>query len=246
MKIYIYLRNTEDWDQVGLDNVTFYHAQKHSNVPHWNKVSSLSWFEYRRKLKKICMKAIEGLDVPILYFGMDHSVNILDIISDDDFVLPTDDDDWFHPGIEHFVKQHSNCEVLLWDTVVNQTARRYAIHNFYEWHPHDVAGTNGYALRGSYLKRYFKKSGHVNSLMSHGEVLRHARFADADVKDLRKDYRMSCYNWHPGSMSAMNVIKDYMHVLKLFPCNEPYLPTHLDWLNPPYWKIIDLIQSLRS
>ena len=240
MKVYLYLRNTEDWDNLkDIEDATFWVKGRHGNVRHWNHWCSLSWFEYRQRLKEICFGAIESLEIPLLYFGMKGSQQAISVMEDDDFVVPTDDDDFFHPDIEQFVLDNSDCDVLLWDSVVNQSVCHYGLHKYSKFH--SIAGTNSYALRGSYLKHKTEAS-----MTKHGAVIEQAKKLKANIKDLRQTHEMSCYNWHPGSMSAINAFRDYLDFPKLFPRNKPLsLPSHWQWLEPWYGQVIDLVQCLR-
>jgi hypothetical protein len=172
---------------------------------------------------------------------MQGSQQAISMMEDDDFILPTDDDDFFHPNIEQFVLDNSDCDVLLWDSVVNQSVCHYGLHKYIRFH--SSAGTNSYALRGSYLKQH---KANKFSMTKHGAVIRQAQERGAIIKDLRKTHEMSCYNWHPGSISAINHFQDYLNLPKLFPHNQPLpLPSRWQWLEPWYGQIIDLVQCLR-
>ena len=242
--IHTYLRITEDWGSVTMDDLQYWeneNAEKHTNVPYFNRWCALSWFEFRRRIKEIATNSWKRQGLSVLQFDFMQDHLLADFVEDDDFVISTDDDDWFHPDLVEIVeKEGKDHDIVLWDSMVFRSAGYYQLHSYYQHHPH-IPCSNGFAIRGSYGRRAHED---YHGIFCHGYVMDIARKTNARVKDLRTDKPWSLYNWHPGSMSVLNGIKDYMDIPKLLPNNSvPDYP--LDWGRQEYEEFVDVVESLR-
>lgn len=113
MRVWIFLRNTEDWGNMNLTKVLYNSKLSMSGectlkssscefakgVHQFNSTFSMSFFEFRKRIKELAMST--WMKIP---FIQEDDEKLVETISDDDFVLPIDDDDWIHPEFEEILK----------------------------------------------------------------------------------------------------------------------------------------------
>lgn len=150
MRIFLCLRNTQDWENISINDLfkksnVFHKCSTYfKNIRRWQKYVTPNYFEYRIKLKKIAMSQ---WNLPWL----EYSENFLDNLDDDDLIVPVDDDDWFHPEFEKFlIKNSKNFDFGYWGAIVNQTSNNYNIHEWYKFN--DYVCSNSYFLKVSFLR----------------------------------------------------------------------------------------------
>lgn len=242
MNIYIFLRRTEDWANVSLNECKrksdgSSRDRKHLSILHqWNSEFSMTWQMYRFYLQK---KAFESWgSIPIL-----HNKN--DVISknDEDVIIPIDDDDWLHPDIVPFIQSEiKNNTVLQWTQILNA----YDISNRYinKWGLTDyqrkaVHGTSDHCLRIGYLKKLNTQELNT-SLLGHGHVWR-------AFLHTRRQYvpeTMSCYNHHMGSYSFLintnnlNDCKKRVEFINSIPEWSLWAESNIHWLDKLSHQVI--------
>lgn len=81
----------------------------YQQVKWWNMFCSVSYFDYRQRLKDITLKNIKRTNHSLF---LDKKKEI-----DGPFIfIASDDDDWFHPNIFEIIDQHVKCdtELVVW------------------------------------------------------------------------------------------------------------------------------------
>lgn len=122
MEFKIIVRETEDWANIDFEQWLSKYYEKFSdndkvtlsrnkrderkieqflnNVIEWNAKCRPNYFEYRHSMNLIARKTWEATGIEIMSI---HDWN--DFENEDIILLPTDDDDWFHPNIaQHLSK----------------------------------------------------------------------------------------------------------------------------------------------
>lgn len=254
MKVYFYLRRTEDWAnatnedllrsngfcenwiKLNLQESLAYSSQSEVwKMPPfwWNKICSISWQEYRHRIKQVATS----------FWNAEQVVgdNFLDL-DDEDIVIPVDDDDWFHPDLVNFLTKHGpDYDYGCWDVVVNNTAFNF---NFELWTKyHKNICSNGYFFKANILKKIdYKKA--MNILHNHSKTLEIAKHMGLKIMD-RRDQVFALYNWHPGSISAMFQIKSIRDFKMLFPKGKmKTIPNYCTWAKDGVEKIETIIKDI--
>ncbi len=230
MALKLYLRKTEDWDNVTYETLSYrnFWTNRHWKIQTlWDKRSYIPWIELRKSLKNLSLS-----QWPLPY----ETEETLDL-KDDDLLIPTDDDDWIHPEIAQIVDVMADLDYLSWNAYVNQMVFNYNIHR---WHPvHQNIGTNCYCLRGSFLKGLSRKD-FATLMHNHSDSVTIAASLGARVGKIPDI--LSVYNWHPGSISAIGAAESHQDISKLFPTDEPDIKKAQGlWFEEYYLRILKLI-----
>ena len=229
--IKIFLRNTENWNTVTYDKLWHYnnYHRCHEKTPFWDKWYSMTWFQYRHKVKQISLSNWK--------FPCVHSIKE---IEEDDIILPSDDDDWFHPIIEDFLTDNMrDNDVLWWPHVVNKSLFNYKVFRY--CHPY-ICGSNSYAFRGSVIN---KVSSGWRLALDHSHVLKLCE--ESSLKVAKAKIALSVYNKHCGSAGSFAQISDPLDVIKMVPKGKPReLPSKFHWMEPYYSNFLSLVESLHK
>jgi len=234
------MRQTEDWGTVTWETLEppwtdVSRVDLEYRVP-WDKAFKVPYFEYRRRLKEIAMSAWT------LDFIHCDPKKLANRINDDDYIIPSDDDDWFNPAVEDFLLS-SDEEFISWDSIVNRMAYRFAIIPHKKFNKEIPIPSNGYAIKGSVIKRASGKQ-RWEMLMSHTHADKVTLELGCSVLN-RKDLLLGLYNWHIGSMSALVGLQDPLCIRGLLPKNSPVaLPKEWEWAEPQFSQVLELVQSL--
>lgn len=241
MKIYFYLRRTEDWKNVEYEKLQAFNVERLSVEGvriWWDKVSSVRWFDFRAEMKRIAMSSWK---LPILFMPPDE---IFKLLEDDDFVIPTDDDDWYHPDLNRLITENiEDAEYAEWNPGVIQTAFHC---NFHDWFRcHKETASCGFVIKGSLLRRMDPSKRRV-LLRGHTEASRYSLECNAVMKKWEQ-FNWSMYNWHFGSISAIGMSRGWeAEVENLFPKRKlPPLPSKYEWCRPQYEDFKSLIESMK-
>jgi len=219
--ILIFVRKTEDWDNYTLDCLLkqnylgsgFYMDQQLAKiicdiVKKWDKSFKIKYFKYRGYLKNISQYTFKKYKV---YFDIQE---LIDTVGDDDFVLSTDDDDWYREDLNNCLpKLMNDCDALYWNHVVHCT-HTFGPHLWYDHHKN--MGSNNYCISGKLFNKFCEKEKH-SILLDENQVLNICKKQNAKL-NYTKDL-LSCYVWHMGSVSFMtrdynkNFIKRYKKLI---------------------------------
>lgn len=149
----------------------------------------VSYFEYRRRLKEIAMESWRKVSEVVFHGPWDQFVKL---ISKDQVVVPTDDDDWFAPQLRNRLLELED-GMLCWQSLCHQTTMAHKLY-----YRRRKLGSNEYAATGSLLK---KLNNPERFLHAHGKAdVIAQRFGSVQ----RSSEVLSCYNWHPGSASILS------------------------------------------
>ena len=234
MTALIFLRMTEDWDNVSLDEITFNPKNIElirSTIKMWDRTFPVKYFTYRSQIKGIALRQ----------WPLPYITELPQEISDDDWFIPSDDDDWFHLHLPEFLEKQ-NEEYVYWNSVVNMTCGKYNTH---KWFPtHDIIGSNNYAIKGSLLKRA-NNDQRLNLIHNHPYSIKLAKSLGAEIGE-HKNKILSCYNCHPGSISYLHRLLEQYGVIKgAVPTGGPP-KKYPKWLNPSQRELFSVVESLKK
>lgn len=229
---YIFLRRTEDWLNTNWSNVKPPEIWRHKPellANEWNYMYEDSWFEFRYKLKQI---AISAWKFPYI---SDVSL-VKNIIKDDDWLIPCDDDDWFHPDLGNYLEK-CDTDIVHWDVICNQSVLNYNVHAWKSCHKEPCS--NSFALRGSLVKTMSVQDLN-NIILHHDNLLQEVKKHSLTVQIIPE--QLGVYNWHPGSISFL-----IFESRKRFDVSKVKIKLMKKWLwaNPQLQEVQDLVQSLK-
>jgi len=243
--VFLYVRRTEDWCNVSSDflkNNFFKDFGKGYNwkedifdrVVWWDELFNLSYTGYRCGIKEIAKSQH--------YFKTISWKNFYNL-SNDDIVIPVDDDDWFHPDLANLILDKcTNCEVGFWDPLVFCSTFTFKLN---DWNvkKKKYFASNGYFIKSSllYEKGY---DFFLSLLLNHCGALETSLKNNLKIKEIKNKY-LSIYNSHPGSLTSLNGINKKIEFLHYFPRNNiiSYRKDQL-WCKHSVEKLIDLIKSV--
>lgn len=235
MAALIFLRMTEDWGNASLDTITFYKRMDivKTIIKMWDSRFHIRYFRYRSQVK----------DIALSQWSLPYVMEIPEDIGDDDWLVPSDDDDWFNPDLSDFLK-HQKEEYVYWDSLVNMTSVKFRLHKWFD--VHNVIGSNNYAIKGSLIKRA-NEDQKFTLLHNHPESINAARLLGAEVGE-HKDKIFSCYNHHPGSLSVLQRTFEMSGMIKgVLPRDKPRrIPEWMKWIEPEYKDLLKVVGDLKQ
>jgi hypothetical protein len=226
----IYVRDTTDWLQ---GRMTKFNESSHvcNKIYEWNQIFSMSYWEYRHAIKEISVSNWEDTGSRLHIMELEKLE-----IDADQYVVPTDDDDWLCP---EEMELDIDADIVVWDSIVYKTAisRSYRI-----WSCKALPCTNNYAVRGSFLNK-LKPEDRYAILNHHMSVFRVKKKYKGRLKCLRKTY--SCYNWHPGSASAAKFIPQlHKSIPSCSPHNEKVVHSN-PWVKPYVQRFNEVLEQVK-
>lgn len=229
----IYLRETQDWENTNEFIFPFYLGelaeQANELMKIWNQAFRHNFCEFRAKLKEISLS-----NWPL------HWTEEIDP-KDNDLIIPTDDDDWFHPALGMFLDSCSNdAEFIYWETLECFSTFAFVVGPRSRYCP--GVGTNGYAIRGRLLKRMSDED-RANILKNHSLALQLAEKYDANI-DANLNLELSCHNRHPASASSLWIVRDYLDIRKILPKKAVPLHPRYNWMQDEYSQLFLLVNDL--
>lgn len=229
MKIIVLYRQTEDWLNYVIPNKLL-HSLKKEDLLEWERFYNIKFGDYRFFLKEIA-------SVLLSLYSINEVKNYPIDFDDDDLIIPTDDDDWLHPNILPYLSDNT-CDIFYWNTMVFQSVTTF---NFHSWYPsHQMCSSNGFAIRGSALKK-LKLHSQKNIILNHCSVFTDGILNNFKTKFLH-DY-LSVYLWN---FSSSSVIRNYKP-LKVFPQNIiPLLPNCVSWAKVPFERYVQKHQEIKD
>jgi len=219
----VLLRQSEDWSKVG--HGFLHHAKSpddqtnfRKKVEEWNHRYSLSYNEFRNRLKDIAKGTWPDLEIVTAASEFDPNT----------MYLVTDDDDWYAPNIVDFLSKNDNGkELITWRSLTLKVD--IAPTQVQDWSSVNI-GSNSYALRrGTKSHKEFK-----NKVYAHQKLPR----------DIDFDECLSLYIRHPASLYRL--IHQGESVDFDFP-TRVNVPNHLEWARPSAQQLYHLLRdTLRS
>lgn len=223
----------------------------------WNKTQTISLFQYRHELKKISESAFE--DAGIIKINLESWRDL----SDDDWLIPQDDDDFFCPGFRKYIDFAD--ESLVYG---NKLIFHSGFHNKFEIYCQKNTkkiSSCGYAFRIKDLKRMDDFNSFVDIEFEQRGFKK--KFTDAEciikfhyfVKDLAERHNLkikfidqisSCKNWHPGSFSEISRDSNF-EILNKYKTpfvdqNKPNIIKEAKWAESYVEEMIKLIKKLKT
>lgn len=235
MTVRTYLRKTEDWG-----NLTFEQFKPQASINNdkieaavrlWDQNLLIPYFQYRAMIKSIAESTWKNVfTCPDQKFA-----EVVSSFDDDDFIVPTDDDDWFDDGLYEFLDGISvhmtKADMLEWNCVVHQTIRPANCHH---WHDHhNVPCSNNYAVRVRALKK-LEPVVQFNMLNQHSKARKYAK----DMLCHNSGVEFSVYNIHPGSAHRLKSVRTPEQLLELF---SPNKPRTTGWIEPLSKRFCDVL-----
>lgn len=249
MKVFLYIRNTRNWNQTNIcdlynnKNNNFSKTYRFlNNVKLWNKYISPNYFNFRAELKKEVMSLWK-----IPYFT--PTENFLKKLDDDDIIVPVDDDDYFHPNLEQFLLENvEDNEYGHWGTIVHTS---FMDNRFFIWRKNrpelglekiEIA-TNCYFFKVKALKKLnFQQV--VCLLSVHHDSLLKAKKMKLKIMN-KENHLMSVYNRHPASHSILRHLDSGIFFKDIFNIGKQELPRGWIWAKEGVDKITNLISNVK-
>lgn len=194
------------------------------NLTQWAKFT-ISYVEYRRRLKELASQSWDKLDCPRRNLWGRHWPN-----TNDRIYLFSDDDDWYHPDLLQEImpifEARPEVDFVIWDCwmyLLLWTQEEFAVSN-------PIIGSNGYAMRGGRHNKHPGGHWYVETLrQTHPEKVAYV------------PKTLSVWVRHPGTFSQMT----------LYPIQADYTwfkksprPAHLEWAAPYMDTVFELVHSL--
>jgi hypothetical protein len=247
MAVYLIVRKTQDWKNSNFDMLTFPSGYRNTEFKAsiirnaWKKLYRDSYFEFRHNLNQIVMTAWNH---PVIGKNV-YSVDLRELratVKEDDWILPTDDDDYFHPNIEGFLKENcDNFEIAKWDVILHNI---HVVHNVESWSKYrDLTCSNAYAIRGSVVHKLDNWE-LIRLIVDHGGVPK--KFLQHNLSFIsHPNHQMGVYNFHSGSLSFITNERINKEWTSSSQKNSVKLNPEWEWANPQLTQIADLVKSLR-
>jgi len=229
MEFVILIRRTLEWDKINnFENkacVDYRWKFFLNNVNKWNDSFNIDYFKYRQKLKNIALKSWEKTGIPIVEDKnfWEKNKNNKNLV-----ILPTDDDDWYHPKIKNILKENFNNNAYvqwkswIYDYRTTNSESFYEFDNYRDAEGNTGAGSNDYAIRCNQQK---------NKIYSHGLI------KDKSDKD-KINLPLSIWVYHPASLSWLWCNKK--EKINLNKTKESTIPKEIEWAK----KYIEEIRSI--
>lgn len=154
----------------------------------WDQTFTMRYANFRRRLNEIQQENLREV-------RFDHVVNQYEYVRDDSIVVPTDDDDWFHPDLVPILQERP--EPTYWN-FINYTEGRIYVQNTAHDKMMFAYETNNYSLANP-----------PNDL-----ILRDHCHANQSLKGTHIDV---CLSVHNRSMASLSILRD-----RLLPANDPH------------------------
>jgi hypothetical protein len=169
--IIIIVRTKTDWLNYTIKDLKY----KRSLIPYvkkWNSSGlNMSYFQFRHELKNIAVRSWISCSDVIVH---NHEYNLK--LSDEDIIIPVDDDDWFSPEISKL--KIDNYDFIQWKE------SRLSAHQCMYFHPvhrtHYRCGTNNFAFNQKVYKLLKGK------VFSHSSASRFSRDKNLEELGLKK------------------------------------------------------------
>jgi len=238
--IYVFLRSTEDWKDISIDQCRQPITMGDGSSDHlpeplvnlledWNKKYQNSWQKFRYRLKE---KATEICPVQVISKYSDvHKLN------NNDIVIPMDDDDWLHPEISDFINSEmgDSIDVLQWQQICNSyiNIRSLSYWGQDSFQRSMIYCTSDHCIKAGFLKKLSQHELHL-LLQNHKYLLRKLY----EAKRLYVPEPMSCYNQHIGSYTCLIRCKDVSNLASwVVPLKHPidkkalWASSLIEWLH---------------
>lgn len=158
----------------------------------WDEKFNLNLFEFRHRIQEIHLDNVHDAGMVCI----DEFSELIDTIEHDDIVIPSDDDDFFHPQIRDYLKKFNG--LMVWkSSSLNFNSLRYSkIDPKAQRHILSC----GYAIKGNWLRKIHEVKGseYVFNILHWHWFLR-----DHKLKETYVPYFLSLYNYHCGSVSQL-------------------------------------------
>lgn len=205
MKIIVYCRNTVDWKNANLNSLDLLGQTGRSrremaeSLRQWP--FQFGYCKYREQVKRLAAKNWNSVANYCFTCSAEQLMERIHDFQEMDYILPTDDDDWYNPEIYQFILKHLGEAFIYWDSWIHDTvASPPHVNKWSKFHPISKCSANSYAIRVGALQR-IKDPNTFLKLLVHTT----AKETAEELKWRPKYYSdlMSCYNRHPGSLSAL-------------------------------------------
>lgn len=208
-------------------------------IHQWEYIAGRSWRSYRKRLAEISKQSLASYpvigyeDILNVEFNSMYALNATfkdNNLSDDDFILPLDDDDWYSEGIT----APPNCDMFEWNVMVFQTADHC---NFHYWRDNNKKmWCSNYAVRVGVLRQLPPKM--LARILFHHEYA--SRYTvELGLRHVSSNVPLNVYLWHAGSTSAIrnNYVMSSLRI--------PPLPKVISWAKPYYDQFVELYKTLK-
>ncbi len=234
MTVHTYLRKTEDWANLTFEQfkpqATINNDKIEAAVRLWDQKLRLPYFQYRAMIKSIAESTWRN----VFTCPDEKLTEVVSTFGEEDFVVPTDDDDWFGGNLYDFLNDTQSGDYCEWSCVVHQTINPANCH--YWDHHHNTPCSNNYAVRVRALKK-LSPVAQFNMLNQHSKARKYAE----SMKGWNTGVIFSTYNIHPGSAHRLKSARTSEQLLELFSPSRPKAPEWIEPLSKKFWDVLSRV-----
>jgi hypothetical protein len=168
MKIICCIRRTKLWAEEYKHSEEWLNHWKADSISKiWSSVFRVSYVDFRKRLHSLQLENLREV-------AFDSVLNQYEYKDENAIVVPTDDDDWFHPDIINMIKQQ--VEPIVYWNFINYTEGAVKIHSPYLQNMQYIYESNNYFLTQPkddmlirdhvYASRTIKNGRYIDSFLS--------------------------------------------------------------------------------
>lgn len=192
----------------------------------WAKRFCLPYFSYREEIAKIAQQSVQETGCQVLR-GRHEFINWYNQDTEDCFIAPIDDDDWFSPELKEI---KDGCDLYIWKNTILENTKAFTFK--IDCLKGLDLGSNHWAVRKSYLKTLDDDVAKGLLLFSHVHAAKFFEYNLPRSKVCIVDKQLSVYHKHPACLSQFYknlhpeiLIKDFAKQKVVM----PHVPENLVW-----------------
>lgn len=242
----IFVRNPRIWAETKIEDLDLLLPPGHEDISVrknclqiWDRCLSIPYCAYRQKLFEISWGTWVATGMQVVRGGWKELSSCLPTLDPNDWIVPTDDDDWLHPDLGKLLEQESG-DFVRWDSLVFFTAMEQG--RVRPWGRNDLC-SNNFAIRAAVLQRLDPLT--LMSAIVHSKADGVRREQNWKTSILQRS--LSCYNIHPGSAHLIFGLPGRGSFLKVLPiaAGLEVPKKEYSWVTTYCEKMIELLAGIQ-
>lgn len=238
----IYVRNKHFWNKLKLDDLHLFcepnsvkYEYRQNYLRWWDQTFTVPYFEYRWQIYEIARQNWEATGATIFQSDVTTFQQNLRDISPDEWMVSTDDDDWFAPSLNQFLSPHE-AEFIHWKSIVYFTTSSVA--RFRYWDRPTELCTNNFAIRvGAAQKLDLPTLVKCNEHPALFGVAKRNNWRTIQLSE-----PLSCYNYHPG---GAHVVLNKIGSDTTFAKTSPEPGPKMEWVKPYSEAFLNITRNVK-